>query len=49
MSFSDPSAIVLLIGAIAIIVFLVHGLWFSNKPQTRKLSKNDKNSSSFLE
>lgn len=42
MSFSDPSAIVLLIGAIAIIVFLVHGLWFSNKPQTRKLSKNDK-------
>lgn len=42
MSFSDPSAIVLLIGALAIVVFLVHGLWFSNKPQTRKLSKNDK-------
>ena len=43
MSFlSDPSAVVLIIGAIAIVAFLVHGLWFSGKPENRRLSKNDK-------
>ncbi len=40
-SFSDPSSIVLIVGAICILVFIVHGLWFSNKPQNRRLKKND--------
>lgn len=42
MSLNDPSAIILIIGAIAILAFLVHGLWFSNKPSTRQLAKNNK-------
>lgn len=41
MSLNDPSAVILIIGATAIFAFLVHGLWFSSKPQNRKLSKND--------
>lgn len=40
-SFTDPSSIVLIVGALFIIIFLVHGLWFSNKPQNRRLKKND--------
>lgn len=40
--FSDPSALVLIIGGIAIIAFLVHGLWFSGKPENRRLNKADR-------
>ncbi len=40
--FSDPSALVLIVGAIAIVAFLVHGLWFSGKPENRKLNKADR-------
>lgn len=40
-SFTDPSSIVLILGALFIIIFLVHGLWFSNKPNNRRLKKND--------
>ncbi len=35
---NDPGAIALIVGAIAIVVFLVHGLWFSGKPKNRKLN-----------
>ncbi len=40
--FTDPSALVLIIGAIAIVAFLVHGLWFSGKPENRRLNKADR-------
>ena len=40
-SFNDLSSIVLIVGALFIIIFLIHGLWFSNKPQNRRLKKND--------
>lgn len=40
-SFTDPSSIVLIVGAIFIFIFIIHGLWFSNKPQNRKLQKNN--------
>lgn len=37
----EPSSIVLIIGAICIFLFIMHGLWFSNKPQNRKLKQNN--------
>lgn len=40
--FSDPSALVLIVGAIAIVAFVVHGLWFSGKPENRKLNQADR-------
>lgn len=40
-AFTDPSSIILILGALFIIIFLVHGLWFSNKPNNRRLKKND--------
>lgn len=40
-SFADPSSIVLIIGAICIFLFIMHGLWFSNKPQNRQLKQNN--------
>lgn len=40
-SFVEPSSIVLIIGAICIFLFIMHGLWFSNKPQNRKLKQNN--------
>ncbi|MBO8415984.1 MAG: hypothetical protein IAB19_06360 [Proteobacteria bacterium] len=40
--FSDPSALVLIVGGVAIIAFLVHGLWFSGKPENRRLNKADR-------
>lgn len=40
-SLYDPSSIILFVGAIFIFIFIVHGLWFSDKPQNRKLKKDD--------
>lgn len=40
-SFVEPSSIVLIIGAICIFLFIMHGLWFSNKPQNRQLKQNN--------
>lgn len=40
-SFVEPSSIVLIIGAICIFMFIMHGLWFSNKPQNRQLKMNN--------
>lgn len=43
MSFlSDPSALVLIVGALAIIGFLVHGLLLSDPPRNRRLKKNER-------
>ncbi len=42
MTFDDSSSIILIIGAIAILAFVVHGLWFSGKSINRKLEKNSK-------
>ncbi len=39
--FSDPGSLVLIVGAVAIIAFLVHGLWFSGKPENRRLNRAD--------
>ncbi len=41
MSFSDPTAIILIVGALAILAFVVHGLLFSGRPGNRKLAKNN--------
>lgn len=41
-SFTDPSSIVLIVGAVFIFLFIMHGLWFSGKPQNRRLKKNNK-------
>lgn len=40
-SFSEPSSIVLFVGAVCILLFIMHGLWSSGKPQNRKLKKNN--------
>lgn len=47
MSFSDPSAIILIVGAIAILIFLIHGLWFSGKPINKKINSNDSKEMEF--
>lgn len=41
-SFTDPSSIVLIVGAICILLFILHGLWFSGKPQNRQLKTDAK-------
>ena len=41
MSLSTVSAVILIIGAIAIIAFVIHGLWFSEKAGNRKLRKDE--------
>ena len=48
MTFDDSSSIILIIGAIAILAFLVHGLWFSGKSINRKLEKNSKEDQAIL-
>ena len=47
--FADPSSLVLLIGAVAILIFIVHGLWFSDRPQTRKLKKNSQQDQAIVQ
>ncbi len=42
MTFNDSSSIILIIGAIAILAFVVHGLWFSGRSVNRRLLKNSK-------
>lgn len=42
MSFTDPSSIILIVGAIAIFVFLIHGLYFSGRANNIKLSQANK-------
>ncbi len=45
---SDPSAIALIVGAIAIVGFLVHGLWFSGRPTNRKLNAKNHDDEQLL-
>lgn len=40
MSLNDSSAIILIIGALAVIAFVFHGLWFSGKSANRRLNKS---------
>lgn len=40
-SLMEPSSLVLLIGAVCIFIFIIHGLWFSHKPQNRQLNNNN--------
>ncbi|MBQ9273232.1 MAG: hypothetical protein IJ228_00320 [Succinivibrio sp.] len=42
MNINDSSAIILIIGALAVIAFIIHGLWFSGRSVNRKLSRNNK-------
>ena len=42
MTFNDSSSIILIVGAIAILAFVVHGLWFSGRSINRKLTRNSK-------
>lgn len=41
MSLNDSSAIILIVGAIAVIAFVIHGLWFSGRSVSRKLSRSN--------
>ena len=36
----DPSSIILFVGAACILAFIIHGLWFSDRPKNRKLEKD---------
>lgn len=40
MSLNDSSAIILIVGALAVIAFVIHGLWFSGKSTNRRLNKD---------
>ena len=42
MTFNDSSSIILIVGAVAILAFVVHGLWFSGRSINRKLVKTSK-------
>ncbi|MBE6423895.1 cell division protein ZipA C-terminal FtsZ-binding domain-containing protein [Succinivibrio dextrinosolvens] len=42
MTFNDSSSIILIVGAVAILAFVVHGLWFSGRSVNRKLVKTSK-------
>ncbi len=42
MSFNDPVAIILVVGAISIFAFLIHGLYFSGRSNNVKLSSENK-------
>lgn len=37
MSLNDSSSLILIVGALAILAFVVHGLWFSGRSINRKL------------
>ena len=37
----DLSSIILFVGAFCILAFIVHGLWFSDRPQNRKLEQDN--------
>ncbi len=37
----DTSSIILFVGAACILAFIVHGLWFSDRPKNRKLEKDN--------
>ena len=37
----DPSSIILFVGAACILAFIIHGLWFSDRPKNRKLEKDN--------
>ena len=41
MSLNNSSAIILIVGAIAVLAFIIHALWFSGKSVHRKLAKNN--------
>ena len=49
MSLSTVSAVILIIGAIAIIAFVIHGLWFSEKAGNRKLRKDNGDDAKILD
>ncbi len=42
MTFNDSSSIILIVGAVAILAFVVHGLWFSGRSINRKLINSSK-------
>lgn len=42
MTLNDSSSLILIVGAIAILAFVVHGLWFSGRSINRKLVKGSK-------
>ena len=42
MTINDSSSLILIVGAIAILAFVVHGLWFSGRSINRKLVKGSK-------
>ncbi|MGN1281917.1 MAG: cell division protein ZipA C-terminal FtsZ-binding domain-containing protein [Succinivibrio sp.] len=42
MTLNDSSSLILIVGAIAILAFVVHGLWFSGRSINRKLIKTSK-------
>ena len=42
MTLNDSSSLILIVGAIAILAFVVHGLWFSGRSTNRKLNKTSK-------
>lgn len=42
MSLNDSSSLILIVGAIAILAFVVHGLWFSGRSINRKLVMTSK-------
>lgn len=42
MTLNDSSSLILIVGAIAILAFVVHGLWFSGRSINRKLVKSSK-------
>ena len=42
MTLNDSSSLILIVDAIAILAFVVHGLWFSGRSTNRKLNKTSK-------
>ena len=42
MSLNDSSSLILIVGALAILAFVVHGLWFSGRSINRKLVMTSK-------